>query len=123
MAADEVVTVGAVVINVVDMDREQAFWQALLGVGVARAFPGFFVWLEPQHPGGISVALQKVSEAKGPVRNRVHLDTGVDDLDEAQARIEGLGGQMVEEHDMGGFRWKVMADPEGNEFCIASTPG
>jgi predicted enzyme related to lactoylglutathione lyase len=112
-------TVGAVVINVVDIEREQAFWSELLGVGVARAFPGFFVWLEPQHPGGVSVALQKV-EAPKSGRNRVHLDTGVDDLDAAQARIEELGGSLVETHDMVGFQWRVMADPEGNEFCIAA---
>jgi predicted enzyme related to lactoylglutathione lyase len=112
-------TVGAVVINVVDIEREQAFWSELLGVGVARAFPGFFVWLEPQHPGGVSVALQKV-EAPKSGRNRVHLDTGVDDLDAAQARIEELGGSLMETHDMVGFQWRVMADPEGNEFCIAA---
>ncbi len=55
-------TVGAVVINVNDIEAEKAFWSALLGVGVAREFPGFFVWLEPQHEGGISVA-----------RNRQHM--------------------------------------------------
>ncbi len=115
-------TVGSVVINVVDIERETAFWSALLGVGVARSFPGFFVWLEPQHPGGVSVALQKVAEPKSG-RNRVHLDTGVTDLDEAQARIEELGGSLVETHDMAGFRWRVMADPEGNEFCIAAAQG
>ncbi len=111
-------TVGSVVINVVDLEREQAFWCDVLGVDPARTIPGFFVWLRPQHPGGVSVALQKVPELKVG-RNRVHLDTGVDDLDAAQARIEELGGSLVESHDMGGFTWRVMADPEGNEFCIA----
>jgi len=113
-------TVGSVVINVVDIERAERFWSAVLGVGPARSIPGFFVWLEPQHPGGVSVALQKVPDAKS-VRNRVHLDTGVDDLDAAQTHIEELGGSVVETHDMGGFTWRVMADPEGNEFCIAST--
>ncbi len=112
-------TVGAVVINVNDIEAEKAFWSALLGVGVAREFPGFFVWLEPQHEGGISVALQLVPDAKPAGRNRVHLDTGVPDLDAAQARIEALGGSHVETHDMAGFQWRIMADPEGNEFCIA----
>jgi len=112
-------TVGSVVINVVDIDRAVAFWSALLGVGPARSIPGVFVWLEPQHPGGVSVALQKVPDAKSG-RNRLHLDTGVADLDGSQARIEELGGSLVETHDMGGFTWRVMADPEGNEFCIAS---
>jgi predicted enzyme related to lactoylglutathione lyase len=114
--------VGSVVINVMDIEREQAFWSVLLGVGVARSVPGFFVWLEPQHEGSVSVALQRVWEPKSG-RNRVHLDTGVADLDAAQQRIEELGGSLVETHDMGGFQWRVMADPEGNEFCIAKTSG
>lgn len=50
----------------------------------------------------------------------MHLDTGVADLDEAQARAEALGGSLVETHEIMGFTWRVMADPEGNEFCIAS---
>lgn len=112
-------TVGAVVVNVRDLEREQAFWSDLLGVGVARSVPGFFVWLEPQHPGGVSIALQKVHEPKTG-RNRVHLDTHVEDLDAAQRRIEQLGGSHVETHRMGDFEWRVVADPEGNEFCIAA---
>lgn len=123
MAGDEkVVTIGSVVINVVDMEAEKAFWSALLGVGVAREFPGFFCWLEPQHEGAPSLALQ-ITDSLKQDRNRVHIDTGVADLDEAQARIEALGGSLVEEHEAVGFRWRIMADPEGNEFCIAPQPG
>ena len=117
--SQRVVTVVTVVINVVDYEGEKAFWLSLLGVGIAREVPGFFCWLEPQHEGGISVALQLVPDPT-PDRNRVHIDTGVKDLDEAQARIVELGGSHLEDHEIGGFRWKVMADPEGNEFCIAA---
>lgn len=113
-----VATVATVVINVADYERAKAFWSAVLGVGVAREFPGF-VWFEPQHDGGVSVALQQVADPT-PGRNRVHLDTSVPDLAEAQRRIEALGGSTVEDHEIMGFRWKVMADPEGNEFCIAA---
>lgn len=117
--ADPVPRVGAVVINVNDLERSTTFWRELLGVGVAREVLGFFVWLAPQHEGGVSVALQLVADRKAG-RNRVHLDTGVADLDEAQARVEALGGSLVETHEIMGFTWRVMADPEGNEFCIAS---
>lgn len=114
---EPVATIASVVINVVDLDREQEFWTELLGVEVAREVPGFFVWLRPQHPGGISLALQKVDE-HAPGRSPVHLDHGVDDVGAAVARIEALGGRLVEEHEIGGFAWKVMADPEDNVFCI-----
>ncbi|MCU0267664.1 MAG: VOC family protein [Acidimicrobiales bacterium] len=118
--ASSVPQLASVVVNVVDLEREKAFWSALLDVAVAQELPGF-VWLAPQHVGGISLALQQVEDPK-PGRNRVHLDTGVADLDGAQARIEALGGSHVESHEIAGFRWRVMADPEGNEFCIAVHP-
>lgn len=117
---ERIAEVGTVVINVNDMAEEQAFWSAVLGVGVAREIGGFFTWLEPQRPGGVAVALQLVAEPKQG-RNRLHLDTVVPDLDVARRNIEELGGAHVEDHDMGGFRWTVMADPEGNEFCIGAT--
>lgn len=116
--AERVATVATVVVNVVDIEREKAFWMDVLGVGTAREFPGF-VWLQPQHEGGVSVALQQVPDPT-PGRNRVHLDTSVPDLEAAQAQIEALGGALLEDHEIFGFRWKVMADPEGNEFCIAA---
>jgi predicted enzyme related to lactoylglutathione lyase len=114
-----VAEVASVVINVNDMAAEKTFWGAVLGVGVAREIGGFFTWFEPQRPGGIAVALQLVPDAKHG-RNRLHLDSAVADVDLARRRIEELGGSHVEDHDMGGFRWTVMADPEGNEFCIAA---
>ncbi len=112
-----VVKVANVVINVSDYEKEKAFWSALLGVGVAREVPGF-CWLQPQHRDGVSVALQQVPDPT-PGRNRLHLDTAVEDLDSAQARIVELGGSHLEDHEIMEFRWKVMADPEGNEFCVA----
>jgi predicted enzyme related to lactoylglutathione lyase len=117
--SERVATVVTVVINVRDYEGAKEFWSALLGVGIAREVPGFFCWLEAQHDGGISVALQRVPDPT-PGRNRVHIDTGVPDIDAAQARIVELGGSHLEDHEFGGFRWKVMADPEGNEFCIAA---
>ena len=110
--------VGSVVINAIDHDRIVDFWCRLLGVGIAKSHAPYFTWLAPQHPGGISVAIQTV-ENPTPGRNRVHLDTSVPDIEEAARFIESLGGSMVEEHAIEGFAWKVMADPEGNEFCIA----
>ena len=118
---DPVLTVGSVVINVIDMDREKTFWSEVLGSAVATEFPGF-LWFAPQREGGISVALQQV-DSPTPGRNRLHLDTSVADIPAAIARIEVLGGTHLEDHELGGFNWTVMADPEGNEFCIAVHAG
>ena len=117
--SEPVVMVGAVVINVLDFERQKQFWSAVLGVEVAREIAPYFVWFSSQRPGGITVALQVVAEAsEGP--RRLHLDCGVADVETAKARILELGGSRLTDREMGGFGWTVMADPEGNEFCIAA---
>lgn len=110
--------VGSVVINTTNPEGLAAFWMKLLDVGIARQVGPYFIWLEAQHPGGIYVAFQQVDEPTEG-RRRLHLDMGVSDLDEAVARAVELGATEVEEHSFGDFTWKVLADPEGNEFCMA----
>ena len=54
------------------------------------------------------------------VKNRLHLDLrpGVGDTQEAEvARLEALGATRAD-IGQGETRWTVMADPEGNEFCV-----
>ena len=116
--ADPVVSVTSVVINVLDYEKQKAFWGAVLGTDIAQEFPPFFVWFEPQHPGGISVALQAVEEATDGPR-RLHLDSAVPDVAAARDRIIELGGSHLADREIQGFGWTVMLDPEGNEFCIA----
>jgi predicted enzyme related to lactoylglutathione lyase len=54
-------------------------------------------------------------------KNRIHLDLGPTDRtrDEEVARLRVLGAGVVADHRTAeGLGWVVMADPEGNEFCI-----
>ncbi len=59
--------------------------------------------------------------AKGPdekvVKNRIHLDLNPTDQKAEVERVKALGATEV---DIGqqDVRWVVLADPEGNEFCI-----
>ncbi|MEX1037835.1 MAG: VOC family protein [Acidimicrobiia bacterium] len=110
--------VGSVVVNTVDPDRLADFWTELLGVEVARRSGPYFIWLQPQHEGGVSVAFQKV-DAPTEGRRRLHLDMSVEDLDGAVRRALDLGASHVEDHTIGDFSWVVLADPDGNEFCLA----
>jgi predicted enzyme related to lactoylglutathione lyase len=58
-------------------------------------------------------------------KNRLHLDLIVEDLDAATAEVEALGGRWLESgntRDLEGFRWRCMADPEGNEFDLDVLP-
>jgi predicted enzyme related to lactoylglutathione lyase len=114
----ETPVIGAVVINAKDHDRLVEFWRRLLGVEVAFSGGGAFTWLKPQREGGVALAIQAVPDPT-PGRRRVHIDTYVKDMDGAVARVEELGGSHLEDHEIEGFAWKVMADPEGNEFCLA----
>jgi len=70
---------------------------------------------------GMRVLFQTVPEPK-TVKNRVHLDlhVGLDKIESESERLEGLGGKRLARHEEGPSSWIVMADPEGNEFCVHS---
>ncbi len=56
-------------------------------------------------------------------KNRVHADLTTDDRDPEIARLVELGATRGEDYDEWGHAWTVMADPEGNEFCVSDAPG
>ena len=76
-----------VVIDCHDPVRLAEFWQGVLGGYVVRQSDE---WVALDPPTGITVSFQLVPEAKA-VKNRVHLDVDVDDLEEAAAAAEALG--------------------------------
>ena len=108
-----------VVIDCHDVALLAQFWQGVLGGDVVRQSAE---WVAVNPPSGITVSFQRVPEEK-VVKNRVHLDVDVADLDAATQQAEALGarriGQVVVD-PLGGFQ--VMADPEGNEFCFVNGP-
>ena len=111
--------VGAVTIDAVDAGALAAWWAEMLGVEMrALDDPPTYVVLPGQDTGGIQLGFQQVPEPKqGKVR--IHLDLIAFDLDEAQRAIEAKGGRFIAEHDWHDkHHWRVMADPEGNEFCV-----
>jgi predicted enzyme related to lactoylglutathione lyase len=107
-----------IVIDTVDPARIAPFWCALLGVQERGWFGDDYLMLTTDG-GAPPVAFQRVPEAKS-VKNRLHVDLAVEHLDGAFAKIVALGGSAVSDilEMPGGYRWRVMADPEGNEFCI-----
>jgi predicted enzyme related to lactoylglutathione lyase len=112
---------GSVQIDCADPVRLAAFWSDVLGVEIDEALgePPHYLWLGPVSSGAPALSFHRVPEAK-VVKNRLHLDLSVEDVDRACARIEDLGGRRLPSDDFSeyGFHWRVMADPEGNEFCI-----
>ncbi|MDP2292518.1 MAG: VOC family protein, partial [Actinomycetota bacterium] len=53
------------------------------------------------------------------VKNRVHLDLHFDERDEVVARAIASGATKLWDGQLGPQTWVTLADPEGNEFCIA----
>ncbi|MFG2091146.1 VOC family protein [Spirillospora sp. NPDC048824] len=104
--------INCVIVDSADPDRLAAFWSELLDRPVvARSGP--YVWLERRD--GLGVGFQRASHSKTG-KNRLHLDLASEDPAAEQARVEALGGRRLTEYAPGGFL--VMADPEGNEFCV-----
>ena len=93
------------------------FWTELLGVQIAASVDeGRFVFRTPSDDVP-AFGLQKVPEPK-ETKNRVHVDLEVDDLEEVTRWVRAHGGSRVADHRLGDLRWRIMADPEGNEFCL-----
>lgn len=108
-------TVRAVTVDVSDLDRGVRFWGTLLGCSVSARMGGY-VWFDEIAPG-IRLVLQQVAET-GASKNRVHLDLVPTDADATARLVEELGGHRVEDVDEAGYSLTVMADPDGNEFCL-----
>ena len=68
----------------------------------------------------LRILFQPVPEPK-TVKDRIHLDVNLNgrDKDEARKDLEARGASFLNEASQGPHTWYVMADPEGNEFCIS----
>lgn len=100
-----------------DPDRLAAWWAEALNGQVRPLAPGDFVIVEP--PAGPGLGFQKVDDPT-PGKNRAHLDFGATDVEAEVERLVGLGATETARHSMGDWGWVVLADPDGNVFCIGS---
>ena len=105
-----------VIIDCEDVEKMSAFWSAALDNEHVRTGPLGGHVLAARDGSKRRLALLPVAEPKSG-KNRVHIDLRPDDQETEVARLEGLGASRV---DIGqrDVPWIVMADPEGNEFCV-----
>lgn len=108
---------GSMALDVNDLQRAKTFWQTVLGTEIASEDETYIFFKAA--PGVSGLTLQKVPEGKSG-KNRVHPDLEVEDLDEALDELINLGATVIRPIPEDGFRWAVLQDPEGNEFCISA---
>jgi catechol 2,3-dioxygenase-like lactoylglutathione lyase family enzyme len=98
--------------------RLAEFWTKALGLRVLGDY-GVFVFLGDESGAGPKLGLQQVPEPRQN-KNRAHIDlAGADPKAEVERLIE-LGARKLGEHSAPGMAWTVLADPEGNEFCVGA---
>jgi predicted enzyme related to lactoylglutathione lyase len=113
-----------IVIDVASLDRAAEFWSAALGyVRESDADGGRYLSLVPADGAGAEILLQRVPDVKQG-KNRMHLDLRTRDLDAEVDRLTALGARAVSAEPVAeaGWRWYVLADPDGNEFCALQPP-
>ena len=100
------------------------FWAEVLGWKIGEGGNEIEVWIErelgdPKNTGFPDILFLKNSDVKS-VKNRLHLDLRPDDQDAEVRRLEKLGAKRIEIGQSADpdTSWVVMADPEGNEFCV-----
>lgn len=109
-----------VTIDALDISKVLPFWRAVLGYGDRHGGP--VEELNDRHRRKPVVSFQQM-DAPRPQRNRIHLDVWVPH-DQAEARVAAAvaaGGRVVSD-EMAPSGW-VLADPEGNEACVATWIG
>ena len=113
---------GEIVIDCADHEVVVPFWLAALGEYQRLDVNEQYVAIAPldRAVGRPPILFQKVPEPKA-VKNRVHMDLRGPSMAEEVERLRGLGATFIAERSLGeSVVWSVMADPEGNEFCIST---
>ena len=118
------VSIGSIVIRVDDLERQKAFWSAALDY-VPRGAEGGddegFALLRPRGGAGPNVSLDRVRSAV-QVPPRIHLDLYTDDQPGEVRRLIGLGATEVQwDRRPEDADYVILADPEGNRFCVIDT--
>jgi hypothetical protein len=111
------IRLGSTVINCADIELMTRFWSQALGLlpSPLEAGGDFRVLRGDRS----NISLQR-SRTPVTARDQMHLDLYSDDQAAEVERLTGLGAMFVRHHEDPDDDYVVMADPEGNEFCVAA---
>jgi hypothetical protein len=106
------------IIDAGDPEALARFWSEVLAWEIGETREGL-AWLKPPTSAVPLIVFVPVPEAKA-VKNRIHIDVSPTDgtRDEEVARLLALGATRTDVGQGDDVKWVVLADPEGNEFCI-----
>lgn len=115
--------ISELVLDAADPERLAAFWSAVLGyVEVGREDDGS---IEIGPPGGGPQPTLLLSPSSAPRTGQLplHIDVNATDRDQDAEleRLLALGAVPADVGQTGNESWHVLADPEGNEFCLLRT--
>ncbi|HEV2360579.1 MAG TPA: VOC family protein, partial [Acidimicrobiales bacterium] len=107
-----------VVVDCQDHAKIGRFWSEVLGMPILFEDDNELVVAKDEntYPGLLFLNVPGPKESK----NRLHIDLAPDDRDAEVERILALGATKVDIGQTGEESWVVLADPEGNEFCVLS---
>jgi len=111
----------AMVIDCRDPESLAVFWAALLDVEVRGRWHQY-IGLQSTAPDLPRLVFQRVDDPH-PAKTSAHLDfhvPSVADLPGAVNRAVSLGARLIEEQEQDGQSWRVLADPDGNLFCLVA---
>jgi predicted enzyme related to lactoylglutathione lyase len=107
----------ATTVDCLDPRRVARFWSELLGREEGDSEDGW-IYLGERTDLVPRLVFQPVAEPKTG-KTRIHLDVSVDDIAAGIEQVVSLGGSFTgERHEYDAGVVVIMADPEGNEFCL-----
>jgi predicted enzyme related to lactoylglutathione lyase len=107
-----------IVVDTHDLPMLARFWAAVLGWKILSEREREVV-IGPDLDAPVGMCFMPVTDRKAG-KNRIHVDLnpGADDREAEIDRILALGARRVDIGQSGTESWTVLADPEGNEFCV-----
>jgi catechol 2,3-dioxygenase-like lactoylglutathione lyase family enzyme len=112
------VTVGSIVLRVEDLQRQAAFWAAALDYVPREENDDDFVLMRPRDGIGPNLSLD-LHRSELTVPPRIHLDLYTDDQAGEVQRLLALGATEVHwDKRPPDADYVILADPEGNRFCV-----
>lgn len=119
--AGAMLRIGSLVWGVSDVPRAVAFWCAALGYKPLREPETDWAILVPADGEGQQMAITLVS-SRPEDHQRHHVDLYASDRAAEVERLMALGAERVAWHYPEGADYVVLADPDGNRFCVVEKP-